>query len=62
MKIRPVGAELFRVDGQTDRRTDGHDKAISHFLKFFELAISVHGVMNRSKFYYNSYRSFFVIE
>jgi hypothetical protein len=22
MKIRPVVAELFRVDGQTDRRTD----------------------------------------
>jgi hypothetical protein len=22
MKIRPVGAELFHVDGQTDRQTD----------------------------------------
>jgi hypothetical protein len=22
MKIRPVGAELFRADGQTDRQTD----------------------------------------
>jgi hypothetical protein len=22
MKIRPVGAELFHADGQTDRRTD----------------------------------------
>jgi hypothetical protein len=22
MKIRPVGAELFRVDGRTERRTD----------------------------------------
>jgi hypothetical protein len=26
-KVRPVGAELFSVDG----RTDGHDKANSHF-------------------------------
>jgi len=27
MKIRPVEAELFHVDGQTDGRTDRHDKA-----------------------------------
>jgi len=27
MKIRPVEAEFFRVDGQTDR----HDEADSHF-------------------------------
>jgi hypothetical protein len=26
MKIRPVGDELFRVDGHTDGRTDGRDK------------------------------------
>jgi len=24
MKIRPVGAELFREEGWTDERTDGH--------------------------------------
>jgi len=27
MKIRPVGAELFDADRQTDRRTDRHDEA-----------------------------------
>ena len=33
-KIRPVGAELFHKDRQTDGRKDGHDEAnsyISHF-------------------------------
>ena len=30
MKIRPVGAELFRGDGQTD----GHDEANSRFSRF----------------------------
>jgi len=30
MKIRPVGAELFHADGQTDR----HDKANSCFSQF----------------------------
>ena len=33
MNIRPVEAELFHADKQTDRRTDGHDKANSHFFK-----------------------------
>jgi hypothetical protein len=32
MKIRLVGAELFRADGQTDT----HDEANSRFLQFFE--------------------------
>jgi hypothetical protein len=32
MKIRPVGAELFHSDGQTDR----HDEANSHFSQFYE--------------------------
>ena len=27
MEIRPVGAELFRADGQTDKRTDRYDEA-----------------------------------
>jgi len=31
MKIRPVGAELFHVDGQTDRSRKGHDVANSRF-------------------------------
>jgi len=30
MKIHPVGAELFCIDGQTDRQ----DKAESHFSQF----------------------------
>jgi len=34
MKIRPVGAELFHRDGQTDR----HDEANSRFSQFFERA------------------------
>jgi len=32
MKIRSVGAELFRTDGQT------HDEAKSRFLQFYESA------------------------
>jgi hypothetical protein len=31
MKIRPVGAELYRVDGWTDGRTDRHNEANSRF-------------------------------
>jgi hypothetical protein len=34
MKIRPVGAELFRADGRTDR----HEEAISLFSQFCERA------------------------
>jgi hypothetical protein len=36
MKIRPVGAELFRADGWTDGRSDRHDEAYSRFSKFCE--------------------------
>ena len=32
MKIRPVGAELFDADGQTDR----HNESISRYPQFFE--------------------------
>jgi len=32
MKISPVGAEMFRVDGQTDR----HDEANNCFSQFCE--------------------------
>jgi hypothetical protein len=43
MAIRPVGAELFHADGQTDggqtdRQTDKHDEASSSFSKFCERA------------------------
>jgi len=35
MQIRPVGVELFRVEGG---RTDGHDAANSRFAQFCERA------------------------
>jgi len=38
IKIRPVGAELFHVDGRTDGRTDRHDEANSRFSQFCERA------------------------
>ena len=34
MKIRPVGAELFRADGWIDRQTDRYDKANRRFRNF----------------------------
>jgi hypothetical protein len=36
MKIRLVGAELFHVDGRTDRETDKQDKAKSRFSQFLQ--------------------------
>jgi hypothetical protein len=38
MKIRPVEAELFHADRQTDRRIDRHDKVNSRLWQFCELA------------------------
>jgi len=38
MKIRPVGAELFRADGWIDRQTDRYDEANRCFSKFYERA------------------------
>jgi hypothetical protein len=34
MKIRPVGAELFQADRQTDKRADRHDEDKSCFTEF----------------------------
>ena len=34
MKIRPVGAELFHADRQTDRQTERHDETNSRFPQF----------------------------
>jgi hypothetical protein len=34
MKIRPVGAELFHTDRQTDGQMERHDEANSRFSKF----------------------------
>ena len=38
MKIRPMGAELFHVDRQTDRRANRHDEGNSCFTQFYERA------------------------
>jgi len=42
MKIRPVGAKLFRsgerADGRTDKETDRHAEANSRFSQFLERA------------------------
>ena len=31
MKIRPVGAELFNADGQTDRREGANSRVLQFF-------------------------------
>jgi len=36
MKIHPVGAELFHVNGWTDGRTDRYDEADSRFSQLCE--------------------------
>ena len=36
MKIRPLGAEFFHADRQTNRRTDRHNEANSRFSLFCE--------------------------
>jgi len=36
MKIRPMGAQLFRAEGRTARQTDRHDEAESRFSQFCE--------------------------
>jgi len=38
MKIRPVEAELFRADGQTDK-TDRHNEANSPFSQYYECTL-----------------------
>jgi hypothetical protein len=40
MNIRPVAADLFHTEGQTDRQTDTntHDEANSRFSRFYERA------------------------
>jgi hypothetical protein len=39
MKIRQEGTELFRADGRTDERTDGHDEAKSPSSKIWDRAL-----------------------
>ena len=43
MKIRPVGAELFRGDGQTAR----HDEANNRFPQFYEGDYKLINVLKR---------------
>jgi hypothetical protein len=38
MKIRPVGAELFRSDEQAEGQDHRHDEDKSHFSQFGECA------------------------
>ena len=38
IKIRPVGAELFRTDTRADWRTDGYDEANSRLSQFCKRA------------------------
>ena len=42
MKIRPVGTELFRADGQTD----SHGEANRHFSQLYELSWKKCGLWN----------------
>jgi len=37
-EFRPVGAELLREDGQTDRRTEKQEEANTRFSQFCECA------------------------
>jgi hypothetical protein len=58
MKIRPVGAELFHVDGRTDGRTDRQRQrdmaklivAFRNFVNFSFLTICENNVENTRNF------------
>jgi len=52
-KIRPVGAELFHVDGQTDVWTDRHDELflISNFRRVLNNVCFLLGNSRASEFY-----------
>jgi len=39
MKICPLGAELFHVDGPTDGQTDRYDEANSQFLTILGMCL-----------------------
>ena len=41
IKIRPVGAELFRPDRQTDRLKDRHEEANSHFFSILQTRLKI---------------------
>ena len=40
IKIRPVGAEVFNADRQTDGRKEGHDEANSRFFSIFRTSLT----------------------
>jgi len=41
MKIGPIAAELFYVDGRADRRRNRHDEAKSRFRNFVNAPINL---------------------
>jgi len=51
MKICPVGAKLFHVNGWMDRQTDRHDKANSRFSQFCERAWKLVAVTSKRIWY-----------
>jgi len=51
--MRPVGAELFHVDGRMDGPTDGKDEANSPFRKFANVPKTQ--IFNNRVLYYFSY-------
>ena len=40
MNINSAGAELFHVDGQTDRRTDRYDEVNNRFSKTWRMSLN----------------------
>jgi hypothetical protein len=53
MKILPVGAELFHVDGWTDGWTNGYDElfSISNFHRVLNVVCFLLGISPASEFY-----------
>jgi len=48
MKIRPLGAELFHTDGQTEK--DRYDEANSRFSQFYERTKSTFSCQLRPRY------------
>ena len=49
MKIRPVGAELFYEDGQTDRQTDTHTHTHTHTHIYIYIYIYIYTPTDRKR-------------
>jgi len=48
MKIRPVGAEFFHMEGRMAVQTDRHDEANSRFSKFCESRLKTRQVYQKT--------------